>query len=265
MAGRIHLRRQGRGPALVFLHGWTMAGDVFGELAGLLPDFDCLAPDLPGHGGTTGYAPDVASGARMLADLLAREGLEGVVLVGWSLGALVAWDYLGRGAGRAAGMVSLDMSPCPVNRPGWDLGMRDLTEAIARAQPARFAADWAAKAAPIAQGIFAGPAGAPALSLDAARARIAAQDPDAMAAFWASLTAADLRGVIARLPVPLLAIHGTESRVYPSEVGGWLARTAPQGRTLAIPGAGHAPHLEAPEATARAIAAFARSLKKVPA
>lgn len=238
-----------------------MAGDVFDDLAARLPEFDCLAPDLPGHGGTTGHAPSVAAGAAMLTELLTRERLEGVVLVGWSLGALVAWDYLRGGAGRAAGMVSLDMSPCPVNRPGWDLGMRGQTRDNALGQAARFAQDWPGRVGPIAAGIFAGPEGAPGLSLDAARARIAAQDPGAMAAFWASLVAADLRGAVAGLPVPLLAIHGAQSRVYPSAVGDWLARAAPRGRALIIPGAGHAPHLEAPGPVARAISAFAQEVQ----
>lgn len=261
MTGTLHLHRRGQGPALVLLHGWTMAGDVFDDLAARLPGFDCIAPDLPGHGATTGHAPSVAAAAAALADLLAREGLRDVVLAGWSLGALVAWEYLRAGPGRAAGMVSLDMSPCPVNRPGWDLGMRGQTEAGVRGQPARFARDWAGRAASIAAGIFAGPEGAAALSLDAARARIAAQDPGAMAAFWASLLACDLRDTVARLPVPLLAIHGAASRVYPVAVGDWLAVTAPRGRALAVPGAGHAPHLEAPDITARAIAAFAREVQ----
>jgi pimeloyl-ACP methyl ester carboxylesterase len=98
----MHLHRAGKGPPLVFLHGWTMAGDIFAPAFDRLSDrFACLAPDLPGHGQSTGYPATVAGGAAMLADLLNSERLERVTLVGWSLGALVGWAHLDAG-GRAA-------------------------------------------------------------------------------------------------------------------------------------------------------------------
>ena len=242
---------------MVFLHGWTMTGGIFAPAFDrLADDFDCIAPDLPGHGRSTGLPATVAGGAAMLGDLLAD--LEGATLVGWSLGALVAWAHLdAAGAGRVRAMVSLDMSPRPLPAPGWELHLRGQTAEAARAKTAWFRQDWPAAASAIAATMFAGPSGAPALSVEAARARIAAQDADTMADFWASLVEADLRAAIARLPVPLLAIHGAESRVYPPETAEWLAATAPHGQALVIAGAGHAPHLEAPDSVCAAIARFA--------
>ncbi len=242
---------------MVFLHGWTMTGDIFAPAFDrLADDFDCIAPDLPGHGRSTGLPATVAGGAAMLGDLLAD--LEGATLVGWSLGALIGWAHLdAAGAGRVRAMVSLDMSPRPLPAPGWSLGLRGQTAEAARAKTGWFRQDWPAAASAIAATMFAGPDGAPALSVEAARARIAAQDADTMAGFWASLVEADLREAIARLPVPLLAIHGAESRVYPAETAEWLAATAPHGQALVVPGAGHAPHLEAPDAVCAAIARFA--------
>ena len=52
------LQRRGRGPALVLLHGFTGTGDSLSELArGLEPEFETLAPDLPGHGRSAGAGP----------------------------------------------------------------------------------------------------------------------------------------------------------------------------------------------------------------
>ncbi|MFN4101549.1 MAG: alpha/beta fold hydrolase, partial [Pararhodobacter sp.] len=86
-----------------------------------------------------------------------------------------------------------------------------------------------------------------------------AQDPEAMARFWESLTAMDLRAEVAAMNVPLLAIHGAASRVYAPETGNWIARNAPRGQALVLNGCGHAPNLEDPKATAAAITAFAKA------
>lgn len=264
MHQHIHIHRQGAGPVLVFLHGWTMAGDIFADAFNRLSaDFTCLAPDLPGHGQTTGFAPTVEGAADMLDHLLRQEGLQDVTLVGWSLGALVGWQYLGRhGAARVRAMISLDMSPRPLNdRPqngdGWDLGLRGQTADEGRAKIGWFHGDWPRAARAIARTMFAGPEGAALLSADAAEARIARQPGPIMAGFWKSLVECDLRATIQALPVPLLAIHGAQSRVYPTQTADWLARHAPRGAALVLPGVGHALILEAPQACCDAIARFA--------
>ena len=263
MSGARHIRLhcQGQGPCLLFLHGWTMAGDIFaGSFERLSDRFTCLAPDLPGHGGTTGFSPTVPGAADMLAALLADEGLEEVTLVGWSLGALVGWQHLaGRGTGPVRAMISLDMSPRPQNDAGWALGLRGQDADALREKSRRFRADWPRAAQSIARNMFAEPEGAEGLSVDQAAARIAAQPAGVMADFWDSLIACDLRAAVQALPVPLLAIHGAQSRAYPSDTSAWLAENAPRGHQLVLPGVGHAPLLEAPETTCAAIADFAQS------
>lgn len=264
--GHVHIHRAGTGPALVFLHGWTMAGDIFADaFARLAADFTCLAPDLPGHGGTRGFAASVDGAVEMLDHMLELEGLADVTLVGWSLGALVGWQYLdSHGAGRVRAMVSLDMSPRPLDAPGWDLGLRGQTAAEARAKTGWFRSDWPRPARAIARTMFAGPEGAPGLGAGQAEARISARPGPVMADIWASLIECDLRDAIARLPVPLLAIHGAQSRVYPAATAGWLARHAPRGCALILPGAGHAPLLEAPRETCEAIRRFALDPQAAP-
>ncbi len=260
MARVVHIERAGdKGAPLVFLHGWTMTGAIFAPAFDRLRDrFRCLAPDLPGHGRTTGYAVSVEGAADLLADLLAAEKLEGAIVVGWSLGALVGWDQLARhGAERVAGMVSIDMSPRPLPAPGWPYGLIGQSAEAARAKADWFRTDWPTAAGTIARTMFASAGGAPGLSVDQARARIAATRAEAMTTFWDSLVSCDLRAAVEKLPVPLLAIHGAESRVYPPETAHWLAENTPRGRGLVLPGAGHAPILEQPDACCDAIATFA--------
>lgn len=240
---------------VILLHGWTMRGTVMAPLAAALAALDCIAPDLPGHG-PSGYSPDIPGAVAMLDDLV--RDAPPCLLVGWSLGALVGWRWLAdHGPGPVRGMVSLDMSPRPMPAPGWAFGMTGQSAEGLRAKAEWFRTDWPSAVGPIAAGIFAT---ADSPLVPKARAVIAGQDAEAMAACWSSLIERDCRADIARLPVPLLAIHGAQSRVYPPDSAFWLARTAPHGRALIIEHAGHAPHLEQPEATAAAIAAFAREV-----
>ncbi|MEZ5751686.1 MAG: alpha/beta hydrolase [Paracoccaceae bacterium] len=249
--GTIRVHRWGRGKPVVMLHGWTMAGDIWAPVAERL-NATCLAPDLPAHGGTTGYQASIDGSVELLDDLLERENLRDVTLVGWSLGALVGWSALSKGAGRIARMVSVDMSPCPLPTPGWAYTMLGLTTAKALTVPT----DWARATHAIARTMFAAPEGCAEMSAHQAEMRIAANDPAAMADLWHSLCQCDLREAIRSLPVPLLAIHGAESKVYPVETAAWLERSAPQAKSIVIPDAGHSPNLEQPEAFARVVAAF---------
>ncbi|WP_417625544.1 alpha/beta fold hydrolase [Pararhodobacter aggregans] len=255
MTREIRVKVQGDegAPPVILLHGWTMTGGIWGPVMERLPA-RCYAPDLPAHGATTGYAPSVGGGVALLGDLIAEQGIEGATLVGWSLGALIGWRYLAGGGRGIARMVSLDMSPCPLPAPGWDFSMRGQSADKAARGAARFRADWPGAARAIAQGMFARPeAVQPGIE-----AGIRRQDPEAMARFWESLVAVDQREAIATLDLPLLAIHGAESRVYAPETGGWIARAARQGSVAVLPGCGHAPNLEDPDSTAAAIRDFAR-------
>lgn len=251
----ITLHRWGAGRPLVLLHGWTMTGAAWAPVAPLLHGL-VLAPDLPAHGGTRGYAPTVAGGVALLDDLLAGHDLREVTLIGWSLGALIGWAYLGRGGDRVTRMISVDMSPRPLPAPGWACAMRGQSADKAARAPARFVADWPGAAQAIARAMFAEPDSGASSKVSRAQEQVAANDPATMGAFWQSLTEADLREVVARLPKPLLAIHGARSRVYPPETAHWIARTAPNGKALVLPGCGHSPHLEDPQAFAAAVNGF---------
>jgi pimeloyl-[acyl-carrier protein] methyl ester esterase len=248
--------------ALVFLHGWSMSGAVFDDARQRLGrDFRCFAPDLPGHGAVADLPLTIDGCAQVLQDLLVAQDLTGAVLVGWSMGATVAWRHAARfGVARTAGIVSLDMSPRTVNNEGWRLGLRGQTAATALAQTAWFRGHWPTAAAMIAEGMFGDAGTSPLMTAAQAEALIRTRDPDAMADLWDSLTCADERAGIARLAVPLLVVHGAQSRLYGRDTALWLARSAPRARRVEFASAGHSPHLEAPAEFARVLAGFAAGL-----
>lgn len=96
---RIQYETVGRGPPLVFVHGWTMSGRFFARQAeGLSDAYEVVTFDLRGCGRSetrpgTHHLDRFASD---LADLLEHRGLREAVVVGWSLGGGIAMRYLDR-------------------------------------------------------------------------------------------------------------------------------------------------------------------------
>jgi pimeloyl-[acyl-carrier protein] methyl ester esterase len=248
-------RDAGAGPAILFLHGWTMRGAVFDDqIARLSGRFRCLAPDLPGHGAARDRPAGIAASAQAVAELLDATGVTRVTLVGWSMGAAVGWRLAAQaGAGRVAAMLSVEMGPRLVNGPGWSLGLLD--QASARAA---LHGDWARQAPAIARSMFA--PGASRAAVARAEAWVRDNDGATMAALWQELLALDARADLAALgPLPLTAAYGARSRVYPAATADWVARAVPRGRTHRFPRSGHSPHLEEPEAFAALVAQTARA------
>ncbi len=238
---------------VILLHGWTMRGSVMEDLAARLGP-SALAPDLPGHGDAARPA-SLDAAVKMLDDLVTEAGPEAIV-VGWSMGAAVAWSWLGRtGGGGAAGLVTVDMSPRPVNGGGWDLGLLGQTPDRLARNTAEIHADWPAAAEKIATTMFADKAGAPGFSRAEALAQVLSNDPRAMAAYWDDMMAMDLRDAARGVRIPWRVCHGARSRVYPAGVAKWLAET-PTATRVTFEASGHSPHLEEPEAFATMIRDF---------
>ncbi|MCY0097014.1 alpha/beta fold hydrolase [Hoeflea ulvae] len=247
---------------VVLLHGWTMRGSIFDDLIARLPaGFDCHAPDLPGHGEEAAVEPSLEAAAQMLADLLEAQDLRDVVLVGWSMGAAVAWQSIEQfGADRIAGLMTVDMSPKLGCNADWPHGLIDQGESDLTATTERMISDWPGMTEAIATTMFARREGAPGYGRQEALDQILANDPAKMIAMWEALVRMDKTELIGNLPCPLLASCGARSRVYPKSAAEWLAATAPRGRMHAFENSGHSPHLEEPEAFAKTFVAFAGSL-----
>ena len=56
----------------------------------------------------------------------------------------------------------------------------------------------------------------------------------------AAVAYTDLRPLLGQLELPVLVVNGGRSAV-PSDVGTWLAERLPQGRSVVLADAGHAP------------------------
>ncbi len=238
-------------PPLLFVHGWAAHGGMFApQFARFADTHRVIAPDLRGHGRSRrGAAPDIAAMADDIASLLEDLDLDGVVAVGWSMGAAVLWDLLRRSpaAERIAGLVVIDMTPRILNDVSWRLGLAGGFDALDCARATlRMREEWKAYSARVAAHALA-PEGAPAVLHQALQADFADNDPDLMAQAWESLCAMDLRADIARIATPTLVAYGARSQLYAPDVSAYLVKHAPNAVRVPFPMSGHAPHLEEPE------------------
>ncbi|MGK4006090.1 alpha/beta hydrolase [Sorangium sp. So ce1036] len=256
----LYFEERGRGRPVVFLHGVWMSGRFFRrQLPYLSASYRAIALDLRAHGRSTEVPSGhtIATYARDLRVFLERLELEGVVLVGWSMGCMVIWDYVKQfGDGRLAAAVLIEQSPSDFRWPDWPLGAFDLpalAEAMARLQTDRdaFARDFISL-------MFKRPPG------DAERQWIFDEITRVQESIAGSIlfnqTLQDYRPLLGRLTVPSLVVVGRDEKLVPVAAGEYLARRLPDARLLVFEESGHCPFLEEPDRFNEEVHRFIQSL-----
>lgn len=257
----LHYDDAGTGRPLVLLHGWACHAGYFAPQTGGLADrFRIIAPDLRGH--RRSYrphdAPDLGTLADDLQALLDCLQPSAPVLVGWSMGALVAFEYIRRfGTGRIAGLVVVDMTPRVINDAGWRLGLiGGYGAAQAERAPELMRQDWPRWVEAFLPSVFADGREPDPDLLAWIDGEMRGCDPDTMATLWQAIANADYRGCVRSITAPTLVLRGGGSRLYSPATAAWLGTAIAGARPATIAGAGHAPHLEQPAEFNRLIAAF---------
>src|SRR5262249_25196008 len=110
--GRIRLMRGGAGNGMLMLHGAGGAGSWLPFMARLATRFDVIVPEHPGFGesDTPAWLDTIADLANFYLDFLDALDLDGVHLLGHSLGGWVASELAARNTTRPA---SLPLSAPP--------------------------------------------------------------------------------------------------------------------------------------------------------
>ncbi len=247
--------------AVVFVHGNSSSAQTWLPVldGGFGQRFRCLALDLPGHGqsGPAGDAADYSlpGYAAVLAGFARALGAADAVIVGWSLGGHIALEAAAA-LPDAAGFVIFGTPPVAtaaqfaeafLPNPAMNVGF---TASVSEAEAEAYAASFTAPGS--------------ALPASAFVPDILATDGTARAALLASIGAgrfADELAIVARLRQPLAVLHGADEQLVSLDYLRKLAIPALwRGGVQLIPGAGHAPHQEAPERFAALLADFAADL-----
>ena len=121
-AASVHWRREGRGPAIVFLHGFPLSGRTWdGVVQQLMDRFTCYALDLVGLGQSqSAEAADYSSPgqARVFQGVLSQLGVGSYALVGNDTGGWIARELALVDTPRVSRLV-LTNTEIPFHRPPW--------------------------------------------------------------------------------------------------------------------------------------------------
>jgi pimeloyl-ACP methyl ester carboxylesterase len=240
-------------PPIVCLHGYTGSADAFNALARHFQDrFRIVAPDVRGHG-ESAWSPagayQYADQAGDLAEFAGQLGLEKFVLIGTSMGGIIAMTYATEHADRLLGLVINDIGPeaeAGTQRITQMVGSRPddfatLEEAMAyrRAASPILAARNAEDQHELALGVLRRrPDGRWGWKMDPAyiRQRVEHGAP-ARPPLWPALQA---------LSCPTMVVWGNESDVLSEAQARRMVDVLPRGELVTVPGIGHAPTLVEP-------------------
>lgn len=232
----------------------------YGEDARLVPlatgDERVVVPDLRGHG----RSPHAEGGhtveqyADDLAALLDALDVGRCVVVGWSMGSLVAWEMMHRhGRERVAGHVVLSQGPTDLQSE--DFPDAPLSVAAIHGFVAGVQADFAGAIAGFAPAMFKQPLAEEDVAWCVAESTLLGAN--AASSILLHQTLYDARTAIAAGTVPTLLVWGADEKLIPLSMGHWCAANIPGAELHVFEDSGHCPQLEEPGRTAAAIADWA--------
>jgi len=224
---------QGSGQPLVLLHGLQSNARIWDKVCEHLPGTRSIRMNFLGRGASSSWrqAPpaidqfySMGNYVLQLHGLLAHLG-QPVSLAGWSMGAMVALEYVKQhGTAQLASLalcsgLSKVQGVANVFHASDDNGL--LEEIASRAAKAKLDG--------IAQ-------------------------PQTVLHSWKSMQLFDCSDILSRLDVPTIVVHGVEDQECPYQDAQYAAGRIPGARLVSLEGAGHLTLLERPEAVAQAIA-----------
>jgi len=257
---RLFVRDEGSGAPVLFLHGFTGCGETMAAPAAALPEGRrALRVDLLGHGRSDAPPEPADYGmeatVRDLVALLAARGISRCDVVGYSMGARIALgmavlapEVVGSvvGVGARAGLADASARRARVEAD------ETLADRIVSRGIAWFVDHW------MALPIFASQRRLGAAALGEMRRQRMRNRPEGLAASLRGIGAGaqpPLFDALARVEIPVLLVTGSEDERF-TRTARELCAILPNARCEVLPDAGHAAHLENPEAFARVVGAF---------
>lgn len=239
----------GSGRPIILLHGVAMSRAFFERnVDDLAKDHRVIALDFRGHGSSpqTGDGHSVAQYARDVRALVEDLDLHGAVLVGWSMGSLVIWDYL-RQFGedeRVSGVVIVSQGPSDLIQDDWPHGIADhetLREYLDMMQDD-------------ARGFLAGflpemfHTAPDEATIERLLDDICRAGANTATLILADQTVQDYRTDIPGYQVPHLLVWGSDEKVVKLASADWLSAQLPNAQVHIFETSGHCPMWEEPVA-----------------
>ncbi|RLF09970.1 MAG: alpha/beta hydrolase [Thermoprotei archaeon] len=209
--------------------------------------FEALAPDLPGHGGSSDLQGevDIAYLAGLMKSFLEVLGVEEAVVVGHSMGGAIAMTLAAEAPRRVKGLALANtgakLGVLPEILEGLSRDYRRTVEEVIAPMSFAYTVDKALLEASIAEMMKVPP-------------HVAYRNFKACNAF-------DFRDRLSEVKVPTLILVGSEDKLTPVKWAEYLHKHIAGSRLVVVEGAGHASMLEKPKEFNEALRSFLRSLE----
>jgi pimeloyl-ACP methyl ester carboxylesterase len=241
---RIRVLRGGSGPPLIFLHGASGHVGWLPFLERLSQSFDVLAPEHPGFGASDDplWLDRPSDLACFYLDMIDTLTLDGVHLIGTSLGGWIAAELAVRNTSRLASLTLV----CAVGIAANGAPIDDMFRMSAEENARRFYFD-------------PGRARRRLEGLASADPRILVRNRSTVVRLaYPHFMNPDLAKWLHRVNIPTLLIWGEGDRLVPPRFGEAYQHYIPKASLVVIPKAGHAPFEEQPDAFLTAFNDFLR-------
>ncbi|MFG6147834.1 alpha/beta fold hydrolase [Halobacillus sp. B23F22_1] len=258
---KLYYQGEGVGQTVIFVHGVMMSSQFFHKQYPYFKEkYRTIMFDFRGHGESSKveYGHTVANYARDLKSLIEHLELKDVILVGWSMGAFVVWDYINQfGTNNIKAITVVDQSPSDYIWEGWEYGaftfddIKGVMQAIQEDQKG-FNADFI-------YGMFK-------------------EKPDKQEHKWilkemmkvpASIastivfnqTAVDYRENLSNIDVPALICFGRDDKFFPVAAGEYIQQKIPGSKLVPFENSSHCLFLEEPDKFNQELDKFFQSLE----
>lgn len=236
----------GKGPVLALLHGWGSSSKIWQPcITQLAKEFHVWCVDLPGHGESSNIVWDktVAQGVQLLKSALP----ERCILIGWSLGGLLAQLFSHQYPERVQGLMLVASTPKFVADKKWPHAMQVSTfnqfvkqyDASPQMTLSHFMALQALHGRSLKQ-----------IMVNLEQASLLQQpNHDLTSIRWGLewLFELDLREAFAMIKLPIILFHGENDQVSPIKAAQQTVDSWQYSRLSKISCAGHVPFLSHPK------------------
>jgi len=256
----VRIRGQGTAPrTIVFVHGFGTDQSVWLPVAAAFErDFRVVLIDNAGAGGADPAAfaqhryLSLRAYAHDLVEIAEALDLVNAVLVGHSVGGMIAALAAIEAPGRFERLALLGVSPRYLDEPGYHGGFSDEDLAqLYRAVEENYA-DWADQFAPLMMAND----DRPELARSFAASLKSIPAPHALTVLCA-IFQSDHRAELATIRQPTLLIQSRRDAAVPPSVAAYLERAIPRAALIVLETEGHLPHVAAPAQVAAVLRPFA--------
>ncbi|MBS0882619.1 pimeloyl-ACP methyl ester esterase BioH [Pantoea sp. JGM49] len=241
---------------LVLLHGWGLNAEVWQNIVPRLsPHFRLHLVDLPGFGRSQGF------GALTLADMaqqLLPQLPERAVLLGWSLGGLVASQIALMQPERVTALISVASSPCFTAHKDWPGIKPETLESFQQQLSNDFQRT-------VERFLALQTMGTENARQDARQLKdvVLSQPMPSVAVLEGGLEIlreVDLRAQLPQLAMPLMRLYGSLDGLVPRRIAKQLDEALPRSPSIVMEKAAHAPFVSHPDTFCQHIIEFIQAV-----